>query len=169
MAVPSDRRIVEVKRTLDGTVIEYPAEPLVVDEEQQRAVLLYRLSDAEVIAGGRIALPAGTLSFGYFWVDRPYNVYHFTYDGDTLVYYINVGRFRSLSETELVWDDYAVDVLAFPDGTVEILDEDEVPETVDQPIQEFITEAKSRVLAELDAIIAGVDQETRLLGATIGR
>jgi uncharacterized protein len=168
MTVPSARRIVEVKRTLDGKVIEYPAERLLIEEEE-RAVLLYRLDETEVIAGGRFTLPAGTLSFGYFWLDRPYNVYHFTYAGDTLLYYINIGRIRSLRQTEVVWDDYAVDVLAFPDGTVEVLDEDEVPGAVDRAIREFIDEAMSIVLAELDAIVATADEETRALGATIER
>jgi protein associated with RNAse G/E len=168
MTEPSDRRIIEVKRTLDGKVIEYPAEVLVL-EHDRRAVLLYRIDDAETVAGGRLTLPAGTVSFGYFWFDRPYNVYHFTYAGETLAYYINVGRFLSLTETALIWDDYAVDVLALPDGSVEVLDEDEVPATVDQPIREFIAEANSRVLAELGAIIDAVAQETRRLGATIER
>jgi predicted RNA-binding protein associated with RNAse of E/G family len=167
MTVPCDRRIVEVKRTLDGKVIEYPAELLVSEDE--RAVLLYRLDEHEVIGGGRITLPAGTLSFGYFWVDRPYNVYHFTHGGDTLVYYINIGRIHSLTDSELAWDDYAVDVLAFPDGTVEVLDEDEVPETVDESVRDFIAATTSQVLRDLDAIVGAVEQETRRLGATIGR
>jgi uncharacterized protein len=167
VTVSNDRRIVEVKRTFDGEVIEYPAEPLLIEEK--RAVLLYRLDEVEVVAGGRMTLPAGTLSFGYFWLDRPYNVYHFTYAGDTLVYYINIGRVRSLRQTEVVWDDYAVDVLAFPDGTVEVLDEEEVPETVDESIRAFIAEAKARVLRDLDAIVAAADEETRALGATIER
>jgi protein associated with RNAse G/E len=162
----TDRRIVEVKRTLDGKVIEYPAEPLLV-EEGQRAVLLYRIDETEAVAGGRITLAAGTLSFGYFWSDRPYNVYHFTYADETVVCYINIGRFHSLNETELVWDDYAVDVLVFPDGSVDVLDEDEVPETVDQSIKAFIAEATSRVLAELDAIIDSVERETRSLRSAL--
>jgi protein associated with RNAse G/E len=162
MAVPSVRRIVEVKRTLDGKVIEYPAEALLI-EDGRHVVLLYRIDIAEVVAGGRITLPAGTLSFGYFWADRPYNVYHFTYAGDTLVYYVNIGRFHSLSETELLWDDYAVDVLASPDGTFEVLDENEVPVTVDRSIREFISAATAHVLAELEAIIDSVESETRSL------
>ena len=157
----ADRRIVEVKRTLDGKVIRYPAEPLVV--EDKRAVLLYRIHTAEAIAGGRITLPAGTLSFGYFWFDRPYNVYHFSHEGETLLYYVNIGRFRSLSETELVWDDYAVDVLAFPEGTVEVLDEDEVPDTIDRSLLAFIDEGRSRVLTELKELVDSVETETRSL------
>lgn len=158
--------MVEIKRTLDGKIIEYAAEPLVVDDNE-RVVLLYRIDIAEMVAGGRITLPAGTLSFGYFWFDRPYNVYHFIYAGETLVHYINIGRFRSLSATELVWDDCAVDVLAFPDGSVEVLDEDEVPETIDQSLREFITEGKARVLAELDAIIDSVERETGSLKSAL--
>jgi protein associated with RNAse G/E len=167
MAAPSGRRIVEVKRTLDGKVIEYPAEPLVV--EDRRAVLLYRIEADEVIAGGRTTLPAGTLSFGYFWADRPYNVYHFVVAGETLVYYVNVGRLRSIDDAEVVWDDYAVDVLAFSDGTVEVLDEDEVPETTTQPIRNFIAQATARVVAEIGQIVEEVESETRSLGATIER
>jgi predicted RNA-binding protein associated with RNAse of E/G family len=62
-----------------------------------------------------------------------------------------------------VWDDYAVDVLSFPDGRVEVLDEDEVPETVDPSIATFIDEATSRVLGDLDAIVGSVERETRSL------
>jgi predicted RNA-binding protein associated with RNAse of E/G family len=125
-----------------------------------------KIDAPEAVAGGRLELPAGTRSFGYFWFDRPYNVYRWLYAGTTLGYYINIGRFRSLSESELVWEDYAVDILAFPGGTVEVLDEDEVPDTIDPPIREFITEAKSHVLAELDAIIDAVERETRSLDSS---
>jgi protein associated with RNAse G/E len=167
MTAPSERRIVEVKRTLDGKVIEYPAEALVV--EDRRAVLLYRIEADEVIAGGRVTLPAGTLSFGYFWADRPYNVYHFVDAGETLVYYVNVGLLRSIGDSEVVWDDYAVDVLASADGTAEVLDEDEVPEATPQAIRTFIAGATARVLGEIGEIIEEVGPETRLLGATIER
>jgi predicted RNA-binding protein associated with RNAse of E/G family len=167
MAAPSDRRIVEVKRTLDAKVIEYAAEPLVV--EDRRAVLLYRIDVPEVIAGGRMTLRAGTLSFGYFWADRSYNVYHFLHAGKTLAYYVNVGRLRSIGDAEVVWDDYAVDVLATPDGSVEVLDEDEVPETTAQPIRDFIADATAQVLAEIGNIIREVESETQSLGATIDR
>jgi predicted RNA-binding protein associated with RNAse of E/G family len=162
MAVTHARQIVEVKRTLDGKIVEYASEPLLV-EPAMRAVLLCRIDEPEVVAGGRMTLAPGTLSVGYFWFDRPYNVYHWLYHGKTLVHYINIGRFHSLSESALVWDDYAVDILAYPDGTVEVIDEDEIPETVDPETRTFIADATAAVLAELDPIVATVNAETPTL------
>lgn len=154
--------MMEVKRTLDGKIVEYPAEPLLI-EPGARAVLLSRIEEPEVVAGGRMTLAPGTLSIGYFWFDRPYNVYHWLYDGKTLVHYVNIGRLDSLRDGVLLWDDHAVDVLAFPDGRVEVIDEDEIPDTLDVPARTAISEATSLVLADLDAIVGDVEAETRSL------
>ena len=160
------RRMLEVKRTLDGKIVEYPGEPLLV-EPGVRAVLLCRIDETEVVAGGRITLQPGTLSVGYFWCDRPYNVYHWLYDGRTLVHYINIGRFVTLSDSELIWDDYAVDVLAFPDGAVEVIDEDEIPAGVDDATRSVIREATAVVLADVPAIVAAAEAETPALLARV--
>jgi protein associated with RNAse G/E len=160
-------QMLEVKRTLDGNIVEYPAEPLLI-EPGVRAVLLYRIDEPELVAGGRMTLSAGTLSLGYFWCERPYNVYHWLYGGKTLAHYINIGRFQSLSRSALVWDDHAVDILAYPNGTIDVIDEDEIPETVDPATRAFIAEATSVVLADLEAIVAAAEHETPSLlsGAT---
>jgi predicted RNA-binding protein associated with RNAse of E/G family len=154
--------MLEVKRKLDGKIVEYPAEPLLI-EPGVRAVLLCRLDEPEVVADGRLTLAPGTLSVGYFWFDRPYNVYHWLYGGETLVHYVNIGRFRSLNERALVWDDYAVDVLAFPDGAVEVIDEDEIPDTTDPTTRTYIADATSVVLGDLDSIVAALERETPVL------
>jgi predicted RNA-binding protein associated with RNAse of E/G family len=154
--------MVEVKRTLDGKIVEYPSQCLLF-EPDSRAVLRYEIQVAEEIAGGRMVLPAGTRGYSYFWFDRPYNVYHWLYGGATFGYYVNIGRVRSAGEGKVVWDDYAVDVLALPDGTVEVLDEDELPETLEPSLRDLVTAATSRVLAELDALIESVERETRTL------
>lgn len=162
MAATDAGEMLEIKRTLDGKIVEYSAQPLLL-EPGVRAVLLCRIEVAEVVADGRITLQPGTLSAGYFWCDRPFNLYHWLYAGRTLVHYLNIGRFVSLSEDALVWDDYAVDVLAYPDGRVDVIDEDEIPEAVDAETREFIRQATDLVLAELDAIIAAVSTETQSL------
>ncbi len=154
--------MLEVKRTLDGKTVAYPAEALLI-EPGARAVLLCRIDEPEVVAGGRMTLQPGTLSVGHFWCDRPYNVYHWLYGGTALVHYINIGRFVALNDEALVWDDYAVDVLAYPDGTVEVIDEDEIPATVDDATRNFIREATAAVLGNLDAIVAAVNAETPAL------
>jgi predicted RNA-binding protein associated with RNAse of E/G family len=152
-------RIVEVKRNLDGRVLEFDCKPLLL--ERTRAVILCELDAPEVVGGGAIVLPAGTRSYGYFWFDRPYIVYHWLVGGATFAYYVNVGRIESIGETEVVWDDYAVDVLARPDGSVVVLDEDEVPEGTSPALRELIAAATSLVLAELDEIVDSVEYETQ--------
>jgi hypothetical protein len=152
----------EIKRTLTGNVVAYPAEPLLI-EPGLRAVLLCRIDEPEVVAGGRMTLRPGMLSVGHFWCDRPYNVYHWLYEGKTLVHYVNIGRIVALSAEALVWDDYAVDVLAYSDGRVDVIDEDEIPEAIDGATGAFIRHATATVLADLSAIIAAVEAETKSL------
>jgi predicted RNA-binding protein associated with RNAse of E/G family len=78
-----------------------------------------------------------------------------------MLHYVNLGRVVSLDESKIVWDDYAVDVLRWPDGRVEVVDEDEVPADADESVLTFIADAKARLLAELDEVVALVERETR--------
>ncbi len=154
--------MLELKRKFDGRAIAYPVEPLLV-EPGVRAVLLFQVRESQVIAGGRVTLEPGTLSLGYFWCERSYNVYQWLYGGETLVHYINLGRCVRLSDEELVWDDYAVDILAYPDGTVDIVDEEEVPATLDATTRGLVVSAKHDVLADVAAVVAACEAETRKL------
>jgi hypothetical protein len=150
----------EVKRTFDGRIVEYPCKSMLY-EADVRAVILCEIREPEPVVGGRLMLEPGTRSYGYFWLDRPYVPYHWLVGGETMCHYINVGRVQSLGEDRIVWDDYAVDVLAWPDGRVEVVDEDEVPPDADELILTFIADAKGRVLAELDDIVRFVERETQ--------
>jgi hypothetical protein len=150
---------VEVKRNLDGKTIEYPCKMLVF-EPGVRAVVHAEIAEAEPVLGGRLTLEPGTQSYGYFWVDRPYVPYHWLVGGETMLHYVNVGRVATLEPGRVVWDDYAVDILRWPDGAVEVVDEDEVPADSPAALVEFIARAKGRVLDELDAIVDAVELET---------
>jgi Protein of unknown function (DUF402) len=150
---------VEVKRNLDGKVIEYPCTMLLC-EPGVRAVVLAEIEEPEPVIGGRLTLEPGTRSYGYFWADRPYVPYHWLVVGETLLHYVNLGRVRVIEPERIVWDDYAVDVLRWPDGRVEVVDEDEVPADADAAIRTFIAEGKERVLTELDEIVAFVESAT---------
>ena len=150
---------VEVKRNLDGKVVEYPC-TMCLFEPGVRAVTRCEIEEPEPVVGGRLTLAPGARSYGYFWADRPYVPYHWLVDGETMAHYINVGHVRSLAADRVVWDDYAVDVLRWPDGRVEVVDEDEVPEDADAAIRTFIAAGKERVLTELDEIVAFVESAT---------
>ena len=158
---------VEVKRTLDGKVVEYPCKSILF-EFGVRAVILCEIAEPEPVVGGRLTLAPGTRSYGFFWPDRPYVPYHWLVDGQTMLHYVNLGRVVSLDEDRIVWDDYAVDVLRWPDGRVEVVDEDEIPPDADEALLNFIASAKARLLAELDEVVAVVETETRAFEAAYG-
>lgn len=150
--------VLEVKRRLDGSVRSYPCEAVEVDREH--AVLLYRLPGQGKVAD--LVLPAATLTLAYYWADRPYNVYHWIApSGETLAYYFNLSGPVTIGRDRLEWDDLEVDVLATPDGRVQILDEDAVPESAAARLPE-IARARERVLADWPAVSQDVERASRV-------
>lgn len=166
MAEAGARDAVEVKQTLDGKVVEFTCKS-VLYEPGVRAVILCEIGEPEPVVGGRLTLQPGTRSYGYFWLERPYVPYHWLVESETMLHYINLGRVRLIDARRVVWDDYAVDVLVWPDGRVEVVDEDEVPAGTDEAILAYIADAKKRVLAELDEIVSFVEAETIRFEASV--
>jgi len=151
--------VLEVKRRLDGSVRTYPCEA--VEIAADRAVLLYRLPGQGRVAD--LVLPAGTLTVAYYWLDRPYNVYHWMApSGETLAYYFNLSGPVRIGPDGLEWEDLEVDVLVTPDGRVQILDEDAVPAAAAARLPE-IARARERVLADWPAVVADVERASRAL------
>ena len=149
--------MLEVKRRLDGAVRTYSCEAVEVADDH--AVLLYRLAGAGRVAD--LALPAGTLTVAYYWIDRPYNVYHWIApSGETLGYYFNLSGPVRIGRERLEWEDLEVDVLVTPDGRVQVLDEDAVPEVAAPRLPE-IAHARERVLADWRAVIGEVERASR--------
>jgi len=155
-------RIVEVKRRLDGSESRFDCEQLLL-EPGERAIVLYVLDRPWPVAG--VALRGGIRTYAHFWRGRPFNVYHWV-DGDrTVGHYFNIGTVDELAPGRVVWTDYAVDVLATPDGVTRVLDEEELgPETPDA-IREIVDAARARILADLPELVREVETETRRLRA----
>ncbi|MCL4465531.1 MAG: DUF402 domain-containing protein [Chloroflexi bacterium] len=104
-----------------------------------------------------VLMPAGTLSFGHYWEDRPYNVFHWQLpDGTTEAYYFNLADRTCLREGEAEWRDLVVDVMATPDGQVRVLDEDELLADLDPALRAGIEATVAHLLAQHGAIAAEV-------------
>lgn len=143
-------QITEIKTTLDGHVKRFVCQ--VGERSAGHVVVLYRMPAARRVH--RVWLPAGTITVGYFWTDRPFNLYHWvTPQAAPLAHYFNIGDVVRLEHSILEWHDLAVDILATPDGRVEVLDEDELPTDLDPALRRHVTAARDQVLRELPRLV----------------
>ena len=143
--------ILEVKRTLYGREKRFQCRLIdfaVLRDargEQRHAVVLFVAAAAMHVHG--VDLPAGTVSIGHFWTDRPYNVYHWLRgDRTTVGYYFNLADRTTWTAERLDWRDLTVDVLATPEGRLDVLDEDELPAELDAEASAHIEAGKAALL-----------------------
>ena len=155
--------IIEVKHTLAGIRKEFPC--TLYDLRADEAVVLYESSRDYEIAG--LLLPRGTLSFGYFWPARPYNVYHWlTPDGHTLGLYCNISDRTRISAAHICWRDLAVDVLVTPDGRCRALDEDELPRGLDAGLRQRVEGTRDYLLRAHRTLLAQIERRSAAFLAT---
>lgn len=160
--------ILEIKRKLSGQAKEFNCR--VLSRDGTHLVVLF-IARGEMNVHG-VALPAGTATFGHFWSDRPYNVYHWLdpADGGTIGYYINLAEETAISADRLEWRDMIVDVLVSRAGQATVLDVDEIPADLPAPVRARIAAAEARVISELPALLDELEQSrTRLLAALATR
>ena len=98
-------------------------------------------------------LPKGTVSLGYFWENRPYNVYQW-FDNDKLIAsYFNISDSTQLSKEKFIWRDLILDILVLANLQYTILDREEL-DIIDQPeIHVYIDQTKSLIIKNYNSII----------------
>lgn len=144
-------KITEHKQRLDGSSVTFPC--VLLERNTDDLAVLYRLPN-EVNLHGWI-LPKDSYSFGYFWRDRPYNIYQFLAprNADTLLWYCNISDSTRWDDCSLVWRDLEVDVLVLPDGSHRIVDQDKLPKNLDSELRCYINRATDKLLAEKRKLI----------------
>lgn len=156
--------VVEVKRTLDGREKRFSCRLLGGDA--RHAVVLW-VSENPIHVHG-VDLPAGTISFGHFWTDRPYNVYHWLdARGQTLGFYFNLCDGTRIEPGQIEWRDLVVDVLALPAGRLDVLDEDELPPDLDPALVRRIEAGKAAILDDPRAVMAEIAAASRALAPLV--
>jgi predicted RNA-binding protein associated with RNAse of E/G family len=152
--------ITERKTRLDGSVVEYECEPLVV-EEGRRALVRYVTEQDRPIEGSDLVLRKGTVTVGHFWTDRPYNVYHWLDGVRTVALYVNVATDTTITTAAIDYRDLVVDVIIRPSGAIEILDEDELPPSIEPGYRLAIAKAIETCVTEGRRLLAEIERETR--------
>jgi predicted RNA-binding protein associated with RNAse of E/G family len=156
--VSKDRPVIERKTRFDGSVQEFACRALLV-EPGKHAVIRYDLTRDWQVGG--MVFPKGGYTAGHFWVDRPYNVYHWLDGGRTLGYYFNVGLVDEISDTRVAWRDLIIDVLVTPDGAIDILDEDEVPADLPAEHRRTIAQALEQIVTNPKRLVKEIERESR--------
>ena len=152
--------ITERKTRLDGSVVEYACEPLVVDVGRH-AVVRYVTDQDRPLEGTDLVLRKGTVTVGHFWTDRPYNVYHWLDRGRTVALYVSIATDTTIEPTAIGYRDLVVDVLIRPSGAIEILDEDELPPSIEPRYRLAIAKALETCVTEGRRLMTEIERETR--------
>ncbi len=156
--VSKDLPVIERKTLFDGSVQVFPCHALLI-EPGTHAVIRYDL-DRDWHVGGMV-FPKGGYTAGHFWIDRPYNVYHWFEGHRTLAYYFNVGIVDDISEAQVAWRDLIIDVLVKPDGAMDILDEDEVPPDLPAEHRRTIAQALEQIVTNPKRLVKEIERESR--------
>ena len=160
MAPQHGNLIEEYKAVLVGSPKRFRCE--LIELAETSAVVVYRLEQDVSIEGA--LMPQGTTSFGYFWQERNYNVYHFvSAAGGTLGFYINISDGTQIDQAQIYWRDLVVDIFITPDGNSRVLDEDEVPEDISPSLRALIDETRDYILDHLKPLTEEVERRSQAL------
>jgi predicted RNA-binding protein associated with RNAse of E/G family len=149
----------EIKRRLDGSVARFQCSLVLRDGDH--VVLRYDFTGK----GGEVAgvkLPSGTVTYAYYWCDRPYNVYHWLLpDHTTAGYYFNLADQTVMGDDFVDWQDLTVDILITPDGRCQVLDEDELPADLDPALRAKLEGGKGEIVRNSEQLVREIEEATR--------
>ena len=152
--------VTEVKTRLDGSVERWVCELLAL-EPDRTATLRYTIGGERAVGGTGLVLTAGTVTLAHYWIDRPFNVYHWLAADRTLAYYASVVEPVEIDAERVAYRDLAVDVLIRPSGQLEILDEDELPVDLAAADRKRIAEALEQIVANPKQLIREIEDLSR--------
>lgn len=111
-----------------------------------------------------VLLLKGSISLGYFWQDRRYNVYHWIDEQqNSVALYFNIADRTRITKQIIEWRDLTVDVLITPDGRCRVLDEHELPADLDTALLAYINQTRDELCREPLSRLGEYDKLTRSL------
>jgi predicted RNA-binding protein associated with RNAse of E/G family len=153
-------RITEIKTTLGGARKEFDCELLY--RAAREVVVIYRMPGDFQLED--LLLPKDSISLGYFWEDRTYNVYHWVdQHRQTLALYFNICDNTHISSHRVAWRDLTVDILITPDLRCRVLDEDELPDDIDIDLLSYIFATRDALCADPAGLLSSFEARRREL------
>ena len=143
----------EVKKYYDGSERKFPCQLLIL--ENGFGIIKYVMENDFQLE--HILLPKGTISLGFFWENRNYNVYQWYSGIKPIARYFNISDFPHLTKEKFIWTDWIIDILVDGNNEIKILDEDELASIKNNRILTTIERTKKEILQNLDKIITEID------------
>lgn len=160
--------IIERKQKPDGTIREYGCS--LVHRSKTLAVIEFLMAQGGEIFGTPIEVPPGSISHGYFWTNRLYNVYRMRRaDGSLIAHRFDAVTDVALSEDAVSYRDLILDWWVTADGVLIEEDRDELEQLqaeghITQRDLELVNAAARQVFSRYRHIIDGIAELERKLG-----
>ena len=149
----------EYKRTYFGETKTFDCNFVHYDDSQRELVISFRRDKPITFLG--IDFPVGSVSYGYYWEKRNYNVYHWKREnGDTLLIYFNISKDTRISKSSVTWLDLIVDIALKPPNPPIVLDEDEIPKNMAAEDLSIIEKTKHETLNRIGSIADYIETKT---------
>ncbi|MCM3457201.1 DUF402 domain-containing protein [Heyndrickxia oleronia] len=148
------KTIIERKIRYDSSIVEHSC--LLLNSNQQKVVLFHRIAQSFTMktSNNQLTIPKGSYTLAYYWCDRPYNLYIWRdLLGNYLGAYFNIVKNTYVKDRVLSFEDLIIDVLVFPDGQHYVLDEDELPESLDRFENGFVNKALVDLQNSIDDLL----------------
>ncbi|WP_409346288.1 DUF402 domain-containing protein [Paenibacillus sp. MBLB4367] len=152
--------MIERKIRYDGSVVEYDC--TLLDRGEHHAVLLHRVASPFSIPAGEAELlvPSGSHTIAFYWTDKAYNAYLWRDEsGSYIGSYFNIVRHTWISDEAVIFEDMIVDVVALPCGSFFVLDEEELPCSLELFEKGSVQASLASLTDSLSGILLGLRHE----------
>ncbi|UNP78994.1 DUF402 domain-containing protein [Bacillus nitratireducens] len=134
--------IIERKIRYDATTVDHVC--LLVEAQQGKIVLFHEVQYSFTMTANetQLTIPKGSYTTAYYWENCPYNLYIWRDSaGQYLGSYFNIVKKTYITNELVSFEDLIMDIMVLPNGEYFILDEEELPEPLDQFENGYVKEA----------------------------
>ncbi|KKB34086.1 DUF402 domain-containing protein [Bacillus thermotolerans] len=154
-------KIIERKIRYDSVVVEHSC--MLLKTQNQNVVLFHKILDSFTMIANqsKLTIPKGSYTIAYYWKDRPYNLYIWRDNkGNYLGSYFNIVKNTYMTDKLVSFEDLIIDIMVLPNGDYFILDEDELPEPLDQFENGSVQQALYSLTDSIDILLSQTISET---------
>ncbi|MGP7817659.1 DUF402 domain-containing protein [Niallia sp. 01092] len=157
MTFQTYKKVIEKKVRYDNKVVEHSCLLL---QAEPYIVLFHKITDSftmTTVEGKHLTISEGSYTTAFYWKDRPYNVYLWRdSEGNYLGCYFNIVKNTYRTDAIVCFEDLMIDVLVLPNGQVFILDEDELPEPIEQFEKGQVQKALTHLTTNMEIVLSEV-------------